>query len=271
MSATEMSTPVATLTTSPASRVDRRVDQRLDRLGVVVDVEPVAARVAVAVNRQRGAGERLRDEARHDLLGVLARPVVVERPHDHDRQAVGDEVAVREPVAAGLRRGVRAARLERMALVHRIGLGRAVDLARGDEDEPLDRRAPDRVEQDLGALDVRRHELGRPLLDRLLDVRLGGCVDDHVDALDELGDEGGVANVAVDEREPLVAHHVGEVLEIAGVRERVERDHLVTGVRQQVADHVRGDEAGTAGDEDAFTEGRWWQSIPRSGRIARFA
>ena len=49
-------------------RVERSVDQRLDRLGVVVDVEPVAARVPVAVDRQRDAGERLRDEARHDLL-----------------------------------------------------------------------------------------------------------------------------------------------------------------------------------------------------------
>ena len=147
-----------------------------------------------------------------------------------------------------------------MALVHRICLGRAVDLARGDEDEALDRRAPDRVEQDLRALDVRRHELGRTLLDRLLDVRLGGRVDDHVDAVDELGDERGVANVAVDERQALVAHHVGEVLEIAGVRQRVERDHLVPRVRQQVADHVRGDEAGAAGDENAFhgaADGSW--------------
>ena len=37
----------------PGDVVDRRVDQRLDRLGVVVDVEPVAARVPVAVDRQR--------------------------------------------------------------------------------------------------------------------------------------------------------------------------------------------------------------------------
>ena len=36
-----------------------------------------------------------------------------------------------------------------------------------------------------------------------------------------------VADVAVHEREPLVAHHVGEVLQVAGVGERVERDHLV--------------------------------------------
>ena len=70
--------------------------------------------------------------------------------------------------------------------------------------------------------------------------------------VDELGDERGVADVAVDEREPLVAHHVGEVLEVPGVGERVERDHLVPGVRQQVADHVRRDEAGAAGDENAL-------------------
>ena len=189
--------------------------------------------------------------------GMLARPVVVERPHDHDRQAVGDEVAVREPVAAGLRRGVGAARLERVALVHRVGLGRAVDLARGDEDEPLDRCAADRVEQDLRPFDVRRHELGRTFLDRLLDVRLRRCVDDHVDARDELGHESGVADVAVDERKALVAHHVREVLEVSRVGERVERDHLVAGVRQQMADHVRGDEAGAAGDENAFHGRRW--------------
>ena len=112
--------------------------------------------------------------------------------------------------------------------------------------------APNGVEQDLRPLDIRRHELGRALFDRLLDVRLGRRVDDHVDALDELGDEPGVADVAVDEREPLVAHHVCEVLEVPGVRERVERDHLVLGVRQEVADHVRRDEAGAAGDENAL-------------------
>ena len=153
-----------------------------------------------------------------------------------------------------------------MALVHRVGLGRAVDLARGDEDEALDRGAPDRVEQDLRALDVRGHELGRTLLDRLLDVRLGRRVDDHVDAVDELRDECRIANVAVDERQPLVAHHVGEVLEVARVGQRVERDHLVPRVGEQVADHVRGDEAGTAGDEDAF---HGTPMVPAFGSTAR--
>ena len=96
----------------------------------------------------------------------------------------------------------------------------------------------DRVEQDLRPLDVRRHELRRALLDRLLDVRLGRGVDDVDDRLLDvrLGRvtitstaraSRRVADVAVDEREPLVAHHVGEVLEVARVGERVERDDVV--------------------------------------------
>ena len=62
----------------------------------------------------------------------------------------------------------------------------------------------DRVEQDLRALDVRRHELRRAGLDRLLDVRLGRRVDDHVHLRHDLADEVGVADVAVHERVPLV-------------------------------------------------------------------
>ena len=51
----------------------------------------------------------------------------------------------------------------------------------------------------------------RALLDRLLDVRLGGGVDDHVDLGDDLGDEVGVADVAVHERQALVRHDLREV------------------------------------------------------------
>ena len=91
-----------------------------------------------------------------------------------------------------------------------------------------------------------------PSLDRLLDVRLGRGVDDHVDALDELAHERRVADVAVHEREARVAHHVGEVLEVAGVGERVERHDLVRGRLEQVADEVRRDEPRTARDQHAL-------------------
>ena len=46
--------------------------------------------------------------------------------------------------------------------------------------------------------------------------------------------------------------HVGEVLEVPRVGERVERDHLVIGVCEQVANERGGDEPGSAGDEHAL-------------------
>ena len=183
---------------------------------------------------------------------MLSRPVVVERAEDHDRQLVRDRVRVREPVGARLRGRVRAARVERVLLVHRRVLRRAVHLARRDEDEALDGSLADGVEQDLRALDVRGHELRRSLADRLLDVGLGGGVDDHVHARDDLAHEIGVPDVALHEGQPLVRQHVGKVLEVARVRERIQRHDLVRRRREQMADDVRRDEAGAARDEDAL-------------------
>ena len=136
-----------------------------------------------------------------------------------------------------------------MLLVHRRALRSPVHLRRRDQDEALDRLLADRVEQDLRPLDVGRDELGGAVGDRLLDVRLGGRIDDHVDAADELADERRVADVAVHEREARVAEHVGEVLEVARIRERVERHDLVRGRVEQVADEVRRDEPRTTRDE----------------------
>ena len=150
-----------------------------------------------------------------------------------------------------------------MLLVHRRGLGRAVHLARGEEDEALDRSLANRVEQDLRALDVGRHEFARALFDRLLDVRLGGCVDDHVHLGDDVAHELGVADVTVHEREPLVRHRAVEVVDIPGVGERVEGHHLVRRLRQQVVDEVGRDEPRPSGDEDALGHGRKTTGLSR--------
>ena len=58
------------------------------------------------------------------------------------------------------------------------------------------------LEQDERPEDVRLDELARRL-DRAVDVRLGGEVDDRVAALDGLGDPLDVGDVAVDELEPV--------------------------------------------------------------------
>jgi len=58
-------------------------------------------------------------------------------------------------------------------------------------------------------------------------VRLGGRVHDHVDVLDDLGNEVRVADVSVDEGEALVTDDVGDVVHVPRIRERVERDDLI--------------------------------------------
>jgi hypothetical protein len=139
-----------------------------------------------------------------------------------------------------------------MLLVHRYCLRGAVDLGRRDEDEALDRCDTDRVQEDLRAFDICRHELGGAVLDRLLDVRLRGGVHDHIHSLDELTNERRVTDVAVHEGKARVAHHIGEVLEIACVRERVKGDDLVRCRVEQVADEVRRDEPRPACDQYAL-------------------
>ena len=73
-----------------------------DRLGRVEHVQPVAAGLAVAVDRQLLVGQRLDDEARDHLLRVLVGPVVVERSDHGDRQVIRAPIRVGQAVATGL-------------------------------------------------------------------------------------------------------------------------------------------------------------------------
>jgi hypothetical protein len=98
-------------------------------------------------------------------------------------------------------------------------------------------------------------------LDRAVDVRLGGEVDDGVDCREELVEQASVADVALDEG---VARRVGdrrEVGEVAGVCQRVEHDHLSAlearvGILQGATDEIGADETGATSDENLHEESR---------------
>ena len=92
----------------------------------------------------------------------------------------------------------------------------------------------------------------RACLDRLLDVRLGSCVDDHVHLRDDLAHELGIADVAVDERMPLVRADRREVVHAARIGQRIERDDLAGRRLEDVADEVRRDESRAAGDQNSL-------------------
>ena len=87
------------------------------------------------------------------------------------------------------------------------------------------------------------------LVDRAVDVRLGGEVDDRVAALDRRRDGVAVVDVALDELDA-VRRQALEVLAPPGVGELVEHAHRVVRVLGEPAAHeVRADEPGAAGDE----------------------
>ena len=172
--------------------------RQLDPGAVVLDEEPVAHLRAVAVERQRLAVERVREEERQQLLRVLVRPVGVRAARDQRVDAVRPHRAEHLQVAA--RPSPREYGLD----------GRSGSSSRDDTPSGRRRRPrPSRrggagssvarvVEQHLRARDVRLDELGRAE-DRAVDVRLGGEVDDRVAAGGGLRDGLRVADVADDE------------------------------------------------------------------------
>lgn len=97
-----------------------------------------------------------------------------------------------------------------------------------------------------------RLEEGLGVGDRVVVVRLGRVVHNRVVAGHELVEQLRVADIAMDELH-LVAEQRLNVLEIAGVGERVEHRHMHIGV---VVDHVMheigADEAATTGHDDVL-------------------
>jgi len=223
-----------------------------DALAVVGHVDPVAHVLAVAVDRQLLALERVGDHQRDQLLGKLVRPVVVRAARDDAVHVVRVHRGAHQEVAAGLAGRVRRVGLDRRLFGEEApGAERAVDLVGADVHEALDLVDAALVEQHLGAGDVGAHE-GGGVDDAAVDVALGGEVHDHVGAV--LGEHrvhrGRFGDVRPHERVALVLLDVGQVLEVAGVGQCVDVDDLVVAAEQQHAHEVRADEAGTAGDED---------------------
>ena len=143
------------------------------------------------------------------------------------------ERAIRSLPALAAEYGERGA--EPIGLAERADLDRAVDLVGRDVEEALDAGLAGDVAQHVGAVAVRPHE-GVRVLDRAVDVRLGGEVDDRV-VPRQLGDDGVlVADVGVDEPAAAVVDQVGDVLAVAGVGQGVEdRDRVVGGRRARGA------------------------------------
>ena len=233
---------------------------RLERAGVILDVEPVPHVAAVAVHRDRPSLQGGQDGHRNQLLRHLAGSVVVGAMADQDRQAEGAAPGPGEVVRGRLARRVGRVRPVRRRLGEDSrGPERSVDLVGRyvQEAEGLPRRrrqAPPvfggRLEQRHRALDVGGHEV-HGAVDRTVDVGLGREVDHRVGP-----------RVAEDAAHRLRVPDVGapqivvrglqgraERFDAAGVGERVERHHLLAG-RHQPPHHAGADEPRPARDQE---------------------
>ena len=93
------------------------LDRGEERPGMVVDVQPVADVLALAVDRDGLATQALQDDDGDELLGELIRTVVIGAVRHHDRQAVGVHPGAGEVIARGLAGAIRRMRVVRGRLV----------------------------------------------------------------------------------------------------------------------------------------------------------
>ncbi|MNI41087.1 hypothetical protein D3C73_953310 [compost metagenome] len=74
--------------------------------GVIFDEQPVAHLQAVAIHRQRLAGQGVEDNQRNQFLGKVERPVIVRTIGQQHRQAIGSLPGADQVVGRGLAGGV---------------------------------------------------------------------------------------------------------------------------------------------------------------------
>ncbi len=97
----------------PAAHVIRfahpaRFEHAPDRAAMVLDVEPVAHLLAVAIHRQRFVGLRVDDQEWNEFFRKVKGAIVVGAIGGQHRQAIGMVVGAHQVVAGGFRGGVGA-------------------------------------------------------------------------------------------------------------------------------------------------------------------
>ncbi len=233
-----------------------------ERVGVILDIEPVANIGSVAVDRDRLARERVQDDDRNELFREMVGAVIVGAIGQDHREAVGLMPRPHEMVGRGLRgrvwrAGIIGRRLGELAL----GAERAEHFVRRNmvKPEPFGPALPFPIgtrgfEQVEGAKHIRLDE-GRGAVDGAVDMAFCGEVHDRIGSmrLQHPVERGAVADVDLFERISGRVRHVRHVVEAGGIGQRVEVDHIVP-ARNGQPDHRGPDEPGAAGDEQLHAD-----------------
>src|SRR6266571_834078 len=125
----------------------------------------------------------------------------------------------------------------------------AVHFVCADLDESLDVHRPSHLEEHCGAHHIGFHEPVR-FQNGAVYMRLGGKVDDRLNPMlpHDAVNESRIADIPMDKGVAWMPLDVVQVLQITGVAEGIEIDHLRVFPSEEETDEVRPDESRPAGD-----------------------
>lgn len=205
------------------------VEDGVERAGNILNEQKVTGVGSISVQGELHTLEKLVGELGNELLGVLVRAVHVVAASDDAGQLERSVVGLDDELGAGLGGGVRIGGLQDVFLSHGLGVEvftLAVHLVGGHVDETTDSVAVlGRLEQDVGAVDVGLGEC-EGVTERVVNVSLGGEMHNGVDLLllEDVVDEVGTLDVALDELEIGQILDVLEIVEAGAVIELVIND-----------------------------------------------
>ena len=232
------------------------MNDQIDRLAVVLHIQPVAHVFTRAIDGQRLIRQSIDDHERDELFREVIGPVVVRASRDADGKPVGAVIRQNEQVGRRLGGRIRAGGVQRRLLCEEeIGSVQgeiAVDLVRGDLMISLNTVFAAGVHQGRRADDVGLQKHAR-ILDRAIDVALRRKVDDDIGVflLKELVHALPVADVQFDKAEIGIVHHIFERGQIARIGEFIQTDDAVVGILfEHMEDEIAADKPGAARNDD---------------------
>ena len=234
---------------------------------MVFHIQPVAYLLAVAIDRQGFAGQRVHDHQRNEFFRKVQRAIVVGAVGGEHRQAIGMVVGAHQVVTGRLGGRIGAVGLVAVLLGEgRLALGkRPIHLVGGHMQQAKPRlvctgqAAPigtQRLQQVECAHDIGLDELCRAV-DRAIHMRLSREVDDGAGSVlvQKAGKQRSIPKIAVHKHVACITVQTGEVLQVAGVGEFVQVDDRLVAGGQPVDHKIAADEAGAAGDKYGHVRG----------------
>ena len=229
-----------------------------DGAAVIAHIEPVADLLAVAVDRQALARQRIQDHQRDQFFRKMVRAVIVAAVRRQHRQSIGMVPGADQMVGGRLAGGIGAVRLIAVELVERRVILRqgAVDFIRRNMQKAetlllVFRQAvpitTHRFQQVERADDIRLDEISRTV-NGTIDMALGRKIDHRARPVhrQQIAHQLPVADIPVHEHMTIVATQPLQRIQIARIGQLVQIDHRLIMLHQPVKNKVPTNKTGTA-------------------------